>query len=127
VERALRGVRELPDCIGTFNIIAHGRANPASLGLGITPSYRTGRVTVFGGVFARNHPTTLRKQYDTQVPATDDGDVQNGPFNVLVHAGVEIALTSAVSALVQIHQDLVANPVQYGPAVGVALSGRLGK
>ncbi len=113
------------NCLGQYQIIDHGSANPMSLGLGITPSYRSGRFTVFGGVFARNHPTTLRKQYNTEL-GDDNGDVQSGPFNVLVHAGVEIALTDRVSALVQVHQDLVADPVQYGPAMGVALSGRLG-
>lgn len=49
------------DCLDTYTIIEHGRANPMTLGIGIAPSYRSGRVTYFGGVFARNHPTTLRK------------------------------------------------------------------
>jgi hypothetical protein len=56
----------------------------------------------------------------------DDGDVRSGPFNLLLHAGVELALAPRLSALVVVHQDVVADPVRYGPGVGVALTGRLG-
>jgi hypothetical protein len=73
--------------------MSHGRANPMTLGLGVAPSYRTGAVTVFGGAFARNHPTTLRKEINTSITfRDDDGDVRSGPVNVLLHAGVELAL-----------------------------------
>jgi hypothetical protein len=110
-----------------YAIMSHGRANPMTLGLGIAPSYRTGAVTVFGGAFARNHPTTLRKEINTDITFRDeDADVKNGPVNLLLHAGVELALAPKLSALVVVHQDVVANPVRYGPGIGVALTGRLG-
>jgi hypothetical protein len=111
------------DC--EMTTVDHGRARPATLGLGITPSYRSGRVTWFGGAFARNHPTTLRKEMNTDV-FDGDGDVRNGPFNLLLHLGVEIMLERRLSALVVAHQNLVANPVRYGPGVGIALAVRLG-
>jgi len=114
------------NCLETYTVIAHGRANPMTLGVGIAPSYRSGRVTYFGGVFARNHPTTLRKEINTDVTFSDDGDVRNGPFNVLLDAGLEIELERWLSALVIVHQDVVANPVQYGPGIGLALTARLG-
>jgi hypothetical protein len=97
-----------------------------SLGLGVAPSYRRGRVTYFGGAFARNHATTLRKEYNTDL--TDrDGDVQDGPLNPLLHAGVEVELAPWLSAVAIVHQDVVANPVKYGPGIGLGLTARLGE
>jgi hypothetical protein len=113
-------------CEDRFAIARRGRANPASLGLGVSPSYRTGNVTVFGGVFARNHPTTQRKELNVDITFDDDGDVRDGPFNLLIDAGVEIQLEHWLSALVLIHQDLTADPVRYGPGIGVALTARFG-
>jgi hypothetical protein len=114
------------NCPSMYTIVSHGRANPTTLGLGVAPSYRSGPVTVFGGLFARNHPTTQRKELNTDVTFSDHGDVQNGPLNVLLHAGVEIELAHRLSALLLVHQDVVADPVRYGPGIGVALTGRLG-
>ncbi len=113
------------DCTGTTTIIAHGRANPMTIGLGATPSYRMGAITVFGGLFARNHPTATRKEMNVRLD--DGGDVSSGPFNLLVHAGIELALADRISALVLIHQDVTADPIRYGPGIGVALTGRIGK
>ena len=114
------------NCASMRTIIDHGRAYPTTLGIGLGPSYRTGKVTLFGGGFARNHPTTFRKEINTDVTFSDNGDVQNGPFNLLLHAGIEIELQRWLSAVLIIHQDVVANPVHYGPGVGLALTGRLG-
>lgn len=112
-------------CQGTT--VEHGRANPVTLGIGVTPSYRTGAVTVFGGLFARNHPTTTRKDADVLFDVSDDGDVHNGPFNLLVEAGVEVALNDWLSALAVVHQDTIRDPVSYGPGVGLALTAKLGR
>ena len=114
------------NCVAMRTIVDHGRASPTTLGIGFAPSYRTGKVTLFGGGFARNHPTTLRKEVNTDVTFSDNGDVQNGPFNLLLHAGIEIELERWLSAVLVVHQDVVANPVQYGPGVGFAFTGRLG-
>jgi hypothetical protein len=115
------------NCLTSYTVVSHGRANPVTLGLGVAPSYRSGPITVFGGAFARNHPTTLRKEMNTDITFGDeDADVHSGPVNLLLHAGVELALAPKLSALVVVHQDVVANPVRYGPGVGIALTGRLG-
>jgi hypothetical protein len=115
------------NCSSPWTIMNHGRANPMTLGVGVTPSYRSGAITLFGGAFARNHPTTLRKELNTDIAFNDnDGDVQSGPFNLLLHAGVEIEIERWLSALVVVHQDIDASPVRYGPGVGVALTARLG-
>lgn len=71
------------------------------------------------------HPTTPRKSID--VSLYDDGDVRGGPANLLVHAGVEVAIAKQLSALVSIHQDLGGGPVGYLPGIGVAISGRIGE
>ncbi|MGE0551175.1 MAG: hypothetical protein AB7O24_12570 [Kofleriaceae bacterium] len=115
------------NCIVPVTTVSHGTAMPFTLGVGISPSYRTGRVTLFGGVFARNHPTTLRKEIMTDITFDDeDGDVRSGPFNALVHAGVEVQLNRWLSGLVLVHQNVMTEPVRYGPGVGVALTGRIG-
>src|SRR5262249_46016313 len=71
------------NCVNNYPVRDHGRAHPASLGIGIAPSYRMGSVTLFGGGFARNHPTTERKELMTDVTFSDNGDVEDGPFNLL--------------------------------------------
>lgn len=113
-------------CPTSYTVMSHGRANPVTLGVGVAPSYRSGPITVFGGAFARNHPTAQRKQYGADITFDDDGDVHSGPFNLLLHAGVELELARRLSAVLVVHQDLVADPVRYGPGIGVALTGRLG-
>ncbi len=81
------------NCIEPFTTVEHGTASPMTLGVGIAPTYRRGRMTYFGGAFARNHPTTLRKELNTDITFDDgDGDVRSGPFNLLLHAGVEVEL-----------------------------------
>jgi hypothetical protein len=95
-------------------------ATIASIGFGITPSFRSGPLTVFGGVYARSHPTVERK--GTETGYADYDDVSDGPTNILVHVGLSYAIVGALSALVVINQDLTPDPVQYGPGIGVALS-----
>ncbi len=114
------------NCIGEdVTVIGHDVATPATLGVGISPSYRRGKVTYFGGAFARNHPTTLRKEMGVDITFDDGGDVKSGPFNVMLHAGVEVQVQRWLSALLVIHQDVIADPVQYGPGIGFAISARM--
>jgi hypothetical protein len=112
-------------CPAMGTTIDHGTATVMTLGLGVAPSYRSGRVTYFGGLFARNHPTTQRKELNVDLPS-HSGDVEDGPFNLLLDAGVEIELGPWLSALAVIHQDLSESPVRYGPGFGIALTARLG-
>jgi hypothetical protein len=114
-----------PDCAGMDTIIAHGRANPMTFGGGATLSYRIGAITMFGGLFGRNHPTAIRKEMNVRL---DNGDsVSSGPFNLLFHAGIELELANRLSVLVLIHQDLMDDPLRYAPGIGIALTGRIGK
>jgi hypothetical protein len=113
------------NCSVTSTVIGHGSAHPLTLGIGIAPSYHSGQVTWFAGVFARNHPTTERKEINVDLDSSR-GDVKAGPFNLLLDAGVEIELQPWLSALAVLHQDLTTSPVQYGPGFGIALTARLG-
>jgi hypothetical protein len=108
---------------GPTTTIEHGTSNATTLGFGVTPSHKEGRATLFGGLFARNHPTITRKA--TEYYDTHSDDVENGPANVLVHAGLAYELGGGISALVLVHQNVSHDPVIYGPGVGVALSASL--
>ncbi len=116
---------EYVTCTGCAETVRHGSAHATTLGLGIAPSYRSGKLTVFGGAFARNHPTTQRKEIDVDL-FDHGGDVRSGDLNLLLHAGLELELGPWLSAIVIVHQDVTASPVQYGPGVGIALTTRLG-
>src|SRR5687767_1930507 len=69
--------REGTDTVGTF-------------AASITPSYKVDKqVTVFGGLTVRQHPTLDQKGMGTNI---DDPEVESGPGNYIVSAGVEGAL-----------------------------------
>lgn len=107
-----------------YTIVERGTDNVSTLGLGVSPSYKAGQLTAFGGVFVRNHPTTLRKEFNTVLQ--DGGDVESGPLNVLIDAGVAYDFTKQLSGSLVINQNLTADPVQYGPGVQVAFTAKLG-
>ena len=88
-------------------------------GFGITPSYRLGRVSLFGGMFLRNHPTIVRK--GSELYEDNDEDTETGPPNVLLHAGVAVRF-SAFTALLLVNQNIDRDPVFYGPGIGLAIS-----
>lgn len=86
----------------------------------LVPSYRTGNLTLFAGVYATPHARVERK--GTEYSATDyDSEITRSGFNFIAHAGAELTF-GYVSVLAQIQQDLVTDPVDYGPSLGVALA-----
>jgi hypothetical protein len=97
-----------------------GNDTVATLALGVVPSYRTGRLTVFGGATARNHPTITEKIL-TNLPDSD-AEVQGGPFNVTLAAGAAFDLGSGVKATMLVHQTVTRDPVMYGPSLAAMLS-----
>ena len=89
----------------------------------ITPTYRTGDVTIFAGLHIAPNPTIKRK--GTESGAVNwDSDLALGPTSYIVHAGAEYKL-GPISLLAQIQQDLGGDPVSYGPSFGFAIAGRL--
>jgi hypothetical protein len=97
----------------------HSRSNEKTVGWGVTPAYRFGRWTVFGGVFSRNHPTIVRKGEERFETNTED--TEGGPMNTLVHVGAAVRF-GAFTALLLVNQNLDRDPVFYGPGIGFALS-----
>jgi hypothetical protein len=94
-------------------------------GFSLTPTYRTGPVALFAGVYGRRHPTIVRKstEYDYNYMDTEQ-DVDGGPMNWVVHAGAEYhAANFAFFATIQ--QDLTRDPVSYGPSLAVGMSAHL--
>lgn len=86
----------------------------------LVPSYRTGRVTLFAGIYGTPHARVARK--GTEYSWTDyDSDLTRSSANFILHAGAEVTFGS-VSVLAQVQQDLVTDPVSYGPSLGVALA-----
>jgi hypothetical protein len=84
------------------------------------PSYRTGNLTVFAGVYATPHARVERK--GTEYSATDyDSEITRSGLNFILHAGAEVTF-GYVSVVAQVQQDIVSDPVSYGPSLGVALA-----
>jgi hypothetical protein len=102
--------------------VTTGTDAAAAFGIGVTPTVKLERWTVFGGVFARNHPTTIQKSQGVW-----NERVEDGPLNVSLHAGAELAISDDVSAIAIVHQNLTADPVRYGPGIAAGLSIALGR
>lgn len=99
--------------------VHEGTESTGSFGLGITPTYRSGPVAFYGGMYMRRHPTIERK--GTEIGGEYDEDISGGSYNVLLHAGVEYR-TSAVSFGASIQQNIASDPVNYGPSVGFSIA-----
>ncbi len=115
----------IANCIGNggYTTSSKGSDNVPTLAVGVTPSYRTGRFTLFGGVTVRNHPT-VDQTIRTDIP--QDPDVSSGPFNVTLHAGAAVELGAGVRASLLVHQTVTTDPVAYGPSIGVMVAIPLG-
>jgi hypothetical protein len=91
--------------------------------LALTPSYRDGRVTWFGGLTLANHPNLDEKVIDYG----GDPSVQAGPINAIASFGASFELGAGVRASVIVHQDFIANPVRYGPSFAALMTLPLGR
>jgi hypothetical protein len=108
----------------TYTDVIKGSDSVSQLALAIVPSYRVGGVTYFGGLTAANHPTLIQKAIESSLDVT--GDVQNGPLNLILHAGIAIDLGGGITASAYIAQDVSQDPVAYKPTLGFLLSLPLG-
>jgi hypothetical protein len=105
---------------GVSGIEMHtGTESTGSFGLGITPTFRSGAIAFYGGVYARRHPTIERK--GMEIGGEYDEDIAGGNYNFMLHAGIEVR-ASVLSFSASIQQDVTRDPVQYGPSVGFALA-----
>jgi len=103
-------------------IISHGSSGAATIGIGIVPSYQHGNWTFFGGITGRNHPTLEEKVINNG----EWPDVEDGPMNAIVHAGVAYEADERVQFLVEMHQTVTQDPVAYMPALGFSVALGLG-
>jgi hypothetical protein len=114
------------NCYGDSSVsTSRGRDDIPTLAFGVTPSYRTGPWTVYGGVTVRNQPTVPEK-IETDLPDSD-ADVQAGAMNVMLHAGVEYAIADVVSASLVVHQTVTQDPIMSGPGIGLMVRFALGR
>ena len=111
-----------------YSIQNEGADTTPTIGAAITPSYRMGDVTVFGGVTARQHPTLQQKGMDTD-PLFEEPEVQSGPFNFIISAGAEVAFggTQKVKASAIAYWDTTQSPAKYGPSLALMITLPIGK
>jgi len=107
-----------------FTVMEKGTDTIATFALAVVPSYRTGRLTLFGGATARNHPTVTEK--DLTDDPNSDADVRAGPFNLTLQAGASFDLGGGVRASMIVHQTVTRDPVSYGPSMAAMLAIPLG-
>ena len=89
--------------------------------LWLLPSWREGRVTVYGGLTYLNHPTNTKRDIQGAY-AWDDGDeVRSGPGYALLGGGVEVNLGAGFHPFLQIFQPVSTSVASYGPVLGAGL------
>ncbi len=106
-----------------YTVDSRGTDNVWTYALQVTPSYRDGPVTWFGGLTLLNHPNLDEKTIDNGQPP----DVSEGPLNVIGAVGASIELSAGVRATVIVHQDFTANPVRYGPSFAALFTIPIGR
>ena len=85
-----------------------------TLAFDITPSYRFGALTVFGGITLRNQPTVEEKDITID---PDGPNVEAGPYNITLHAGVDYDIAREIKLMLAVQQTITSDPIQYGPAI----------
>jgi hypothetical protein len=106
-----------------YTISYQGTDSVTTWALGVVPSYRTGGLTIFGGVTMRNQPTVLAKIL-TDNPG--DANVSDGSVNLTLHAGIEADLGFLRIGVV-VHDTVTSAPISYGPSVAAMIAIPLGK
>ncbi len=97
-----------------------GTATLAEPAMHVIPSYRRGNLTLFAGIYGTPHARIARK--GTELSSVDyDSELTRSGVNLILHAGAEMTF-GYVSVLAQVQQDLVTNPVSYGPSLGLAVA-----
>jgi hypothetical protein len=100
--------------------VTHGSENIPVLAYSITPTYRSGPLTFYAGLYAAPHPTIVRK--GEELSAIDyDSEVTAGAYNYVLHAGAQVRL-GAITILAQVQNDVTRAPVWYGPSFGLAVA-----
>lgn len=110
--------------LSPYVYMEEGRATVSQVALGITPTYRTGRLAIFGGATLRNHPTIEQKGVETGLDLEDE--VEEGPLNVVLSAGVEGELGGGVRGALVLYAPIPGPPLEYPPSLAATLTIPLG-
>ena len=114
---------------GTYTRVEHDRESVGVYSLAIIPSFRSGRVTLFGGGTVRNHPTIDKGDIEGGIDPylSDDDEVESGPPNFILSAGLDVELGQGIRAMAIVYQPVDKDPVDYGPTLGIGLTLPLGR
>lgn len=114
---------------GSFTRVEHDRDSIGVYSLAVIPSWRSGRVTLFGGGTVRNHPTIDKGDIEGPIDPIldDDEEVESGPPNFVVQAGVDFELGQGIRAMAIVYQPIDQSPVEYGPTLGIGITLPLGR
>lgn len=109
-----------------YTTVERSRSTRPVLGLAAIPSYRLGEdLVAYGGLSVRNHPTIPRESVEAGVLRSSR--LRSGPFNPILSAGLEYEMPIGARLSGRLDQPLRANPVRYGPSLGVTLAVPLGR
>ncbi|HEU5057324.1 MAG TPA: hypothetical protein VFU21_12395, partial [Kofleriaceae bacterium] len=114
---------------GSYSRVDHDRDSIGVYSLAVVPSWSTGRVTLFGGGTVRNHPTIDKGDIEGGVdPLFDeDDDVESGPPNFILSAGIDVELGQGIRAMALVYQPIDREPVKYAPTFGLGLTLPIGR
>jgi hypothetical protein len=113
-------------CGGTpYTRVDHDRDSVGVYSLAVIPSWKSGRFTLFGGGTVRNHPTIEKGSIEGVLDSDDE--VDSGPPNFIVHAGLDVELGQGIRAMAMVYQPVDRSPVEYAPTLGVGLTLPLGR
>lgn len=96
-----------------------GRDVVPRLSFAITPSFRTGRWTVFGSLSASNQPT-VTETIETNDPIPD-ANVQFGDFNATLALGVEYEFMPQLRGMLIAQETVTDNPIAYWPSLAAMI------
>jgi len=111
------------NCFGEeFTIIDEERDTIPVISLAVIPSWKLNeKVALFAGATLRNHPTIEKS--DVEGPELfDDEEVDMGPENIVLSAGVEVTLGAGIRGMAYVFQPAAGQPVNYGPTFGIGFT-----
>ncbi|HET9483699.1 MAG TPA: hypothetical protein VFO79_07070 [Xanthomonadales bacterium] len=106
---------------GNITVRDEGTDTVDQFSASLTPSFKVDTdVTLFGGITVRQHPTIEQKVMGTLL---DDVEVDSGPANYIISAGIEGAVAGGAVLLSAFgYYDVSRDPAKYGPGMGVMVS-----
>jgi len=106
--------------------IEDGRKTVSVFSASLAPSFRTGALTVFGSLTARDHPTNTKGEVTNDPIFDSDDEIRSGPTNFITGVGVEYDF-GRIKGLAQVFLPIVRDPVEYRPTLGVGIAMPLGQ